>query len=155
MIAARSAPRSEPANSHDLRPHGKAALRPVRRIVRQADPAVIDEAGEPIPAAQHIVDRLGDRGCVRRDPGGWYFPKGPYHDHDLASTRSRKPIIFPSNELLAVISFELTDSKMSSCDLLEMLQKCIIHGSATQRANNRKSLCRSLLRYNDAKAGRY
>jgi len=66
MMAAWSAPRSEPANSQDLRP--KAAQRALCRIIGQADSPVIDEAGEPVPAAQHVVDGLGDRGRVRQ-PG--------------------------------------------------------------------------------------
>ena len=51
-----------------LAAEGKAAQRALRRIVCQADPSVIDEASEPIPAAQHVIDRLGDRGRVRQ-PG--------------------------------------------------------------------------------------
>jgi hypothetical protein len=38
IVAARSAPRSEPAKSHDLRALG--------RVVREADPAVVDESRE-------------------------------------------------------------------------------------------------------------
>ena len=32
------------------------------RIVCEADPAIVDEAGEPIPAPEHVVDRRGNRG---------------------------------------------------------------------------------------------
>ena len=35
------------------------------RIIRQADPAVVDKAGEPVPAPQHVVDRLDHRGRAR------------------------------------------------------------------------------------------
>src|SRR6516225_2085972 len=36
------------------------------RIVREADPAIVDEADKPIPAPEHVVDRLGDRGRARQ-----------------------------------------------------------------------------------------
>lgn len=47
-----------------LAAESKAAQRALRRIVCQTDPPVIDEASEPVPAAQHVVDGLGDRGRV-------------------------------------------------------------------------------------------
>src|SRR6266545_1516739 len=34
-------------------------------IVREADPAVFDEAGKSVPTLEHVVDRLGDRGRAR------------------------------------------------------------------------------------------
>lgn len=46
----------------------KAAQRALCRIVREADPAVIKEAREGVPALEHVVDRLGDR-CRARQPG--------------------------------------------------------------------------------------
>lgn len=63
MTAARSAPRSDPANSQDLRP--KAAQGSFGCVVGHANPAIVDEAGEPVPTLEHIVDRLGDRGRAR------------------------------------------------------------------------------------------
>lgn len=72
MKAARSPPRSEPAKSHDFRPRLPAkrdtAQRPLRGIVRQADPAVFDEPGEGGPALglEHVVDRFGDRVVLRQ-----------------------------------------------------------------------------------------
>jgi len=45
-----------------LAAEGKAAQGSFSCVVGQADPAVVDEAGEPIPTLEHIVDRLGDRG---------------------------------------------------------------------------------------------
>ena len=51
MAAARSAPRSEPAKSHDFAAQGQAAQRALGRVVRQADPAVVEEAGEAGPSA--------------------------------------------------------------------------------------------------------
>lgn len=56
MAAARSAPRSEPAG---LATEGKASQRPLSRVTGQADPAIIEEGSEAIPALQHVVDRLG------------------------------------------------------------------------------------------------
>lgn len=44
----------------------KAAQRAFSRIVGQTDPTILDEASEPIPAAQHIIDRFRDRGCARQ-----------------------------------------------------------------------------------------
>jgi len=35
-------------------------------IVREADPAVFDESGKPVPTLEHVVDRLGDRGRARQ-----------------------------------------------------------------------------------------
>src|SRR5579859_1241039 len=43
-----------------LAAQGKAAQRTLRRIVCQADSSIFDEARESIPAAQHVVDWLGD-----------------------------------------------------------------------------------------------
>jgi hypothetical protein len=60
MAAARSAPRSEPANSHD-----KSSKSTLGRIVREADPAIFDKAGKSVPAPEHIIDRLDDRGRAR------------------------------------------------------------------------------------------
>jgi hypothetical protein len=53
ITAARSPPRSEPANSHDLR-------RPLGGVVGEADPSVFEEAREGGPALEHVIHRLGD-----------------------------------------------------------------------------------------------
>ena len=45
---------------------GKAAQGSFGCVVGQADPAVVDEAGEAVPSLEHIVDRLGDRGRARQ-----------------------------------------------------------------------------------------
>ena len=45
-----------------------AAKRPLRGIVREADLTVVEEAGEALPAFQHVVHRLG-HGGVPREPG--------------------------------------------------------------------------------------
>src|SRR5262245_22336383 len=66
MMAARSAPRSEPANSHEFVSESEAAQRAFRCIVRETDAPVVDEAGEPLPTAQHVVDRSSHRGCARQ-----------------------------------------------------------------------------------------
>src|SRR4051794_19532469 len=66
MAAARSAPRSEPAKSHDFLPQRKSSKSTLGCIVREADPAVFDEAGKPVPTLEHVVDRLGDRGRARQ-----------------------------------------------------------------------------------------
>ena len=39
----------------------KAPERPLRRVVAETDPPVVEEAGEGRQALQHVVDRLGDR----------------------------------------------------------------------------------------------
>ena len=49
-----------------LSAESKAAQRPFGGIVRQADAAVVEEAGEAVPALQHVVDRLGDRELARQ-----------------------------------------------------------------------------------------
>ncbi len=51
-----------------LAPKGHAAQRPFGGIVRETDPAVGEEAGERVPAAQHVVDGFGNV-MVARDPG--------------------------------------------------------------------------------------
>lgn len=61
MMAARSAPRSEPGEQPGLAAENKAAQRALRRIVCQAHPPFLDEPIEPILAAQHVIDWLGDR----------------------------------------------------------------------------------------------
>ena len=35
-------------------------------IVREADPAVFNESGKPVPTLEHVVDRLCDRGRARQ-----------------------------------------------------------------------------------------
>ena len=52
----------EPGFSAKCKP-SKGAL---GRIVREADPAIVDEADKPIPAPEYVVDRLGDRGRARQ-----------------------------------------------------------------------------------------
>ena len=37
-------------------------------IIRQADAAVVEEAGEQLPAPQHVIHRLGHRGVFRQLP---------------------------------------------------------------------------------------
>ena len=44
---------------------GETAQGPFSSVVRQANPAVFEEAGEGTPALQHVVDRLGDRSMTR------------------------------------------------------------------------------------------
>lgn len=51
-----------------LAPESDAAQSPFGGIVRNADPAVIEEAGERGPATEHVVDRLGEI-VVAREPG--------------------------------------------------------------------------------------
>lgn len=43
-----------------LPPERHAAERPLGGVVRDADPAIVEEAGERIPAAQHVVDGFGE-----------------------------------------------------------------------------------------------
>ena len=60
MIAARSRPRSEPANSNDFRPR---AMPRSAGIIGQADSPVIEESGEGLDPLQHVVHGLGDLVC--------------------------------------------------------------------------------------------
>jgi hypothetical protein len=59
ITAARPPPRLEPQNSQDYRPrampHGSFG-----GVIRQADAAVVEEAGERAPAREHLVHCLGD-----------------------------------------------------------------------------------------------
>src|SRR6266567_5860862 len=45
---------------------GRARKSTLGFIVRDADPAIFDEAGKPVPTLEHVVDRLGDRGRARQ-----------------------------------------------------------------------------------------
>jgi hypothetical protein len=64
MTAARSAPRSDPANNHDFRPSAKSREQGAFRgvVVAEADAAVFKEANEGRPTCEHVVDRRCDRG---------------------------------------------------------------------------------------------
>ena len=65
MSAARSPPRSEPANSQALRPRAMPRrARSAALLVRQMRPS-LEEAREGIPALQHVVHGLGDVGMPR------------------------------------------------------------------------------------------
>src|SRR5205823_11630591 len=55
ITAARSPPRSEPQNHHAL-----------GGIVRQADAAIVKEAGKCAPELEHVVHGLGDIVCCAR-----------------------------------------------------------------------------------------
>jgi hypothetical protein len=56
IAAARSAPRSKPANSHGLRPRAKPRIAHSAALF-QADAAILQEAGQPLSAPQHVVDQ--------------------------------------------------------------------------------------------------
>src|SRR6478609_9992788 len=49
-----------------LSPQRKSSKSTLGCIVREADPAIFDEAGKPVPTLEHVVDRLGDRGRTRQ-----------------------------------------------------------------------------------------
>src|SRR3979490_2947700 len=49
-----------------LSPQCKSSKSALSCIVREADPAIFDEAGKPVPTLEHVVDRLGDRGRARQ-----------------------------------------------------------------------------------------
>src|SRR5262245_62869556 len=64
ITAARSPPRSEPANSHDLRPRAMPrSSRSAALLVRQTRP--VEEAREGGPALEHIIHRPGNLGVPR------------------------------------------------------------------------------------------
>jgi hypothetical protein len=56
MTAARSAPRSDPANNHDFRPSAKSREQGAFRgvVVAEADAAVFKEANEGRPTCEHV-----------------------------------------------------------------------------------------------------
>ncbi len=58
IAAARSPPRSEPANNQLLAAEGYATQRSLCGVVGQADPSVIEEPAERWPTLEHVVDRL-------------------------------------------------------------------------------------------------
>ncbi len=57
--------RSEPANKHALLPRVKRAGT-LRGIGLQADPSIMDEAGEAVPPLKQVVDRLDKVGRTRQ-----------------------------------------------------------------------------------------
>ncbi|WP_262503599.1 hypothetical protein [Sphingobium xenophagum] len=59
MKAVRWPPRFEPAKSHDFLPRGYASKRPFRRVVRQADVAIVEEGREGGPCLEHVIHGLG------------------------------------------------------------------------------------------------
>ena len=65
ITAARSPPRSDPANSQALRPIATphSAL---RSVVAEAYAAVVEEAGECRPALEHVIYGLGGLGVARQ-----------------------------------------------------------------------------------------
>lgn len=60
MTASRSASRSEPAKSPDFLPSANRRSTRSAALLVQAEPPVVDEVRERVPAPQHVVDRLGD-----------------------------------------------------------------------------------------------
>ena len=66
MTAARSAPRSDPANSHGFLPRAKPRRARITAALfeRQILP-IVKEASEGLPARQHVVDRLSNRDVSR------------------------------------------------------------------------------------------
>lgn len=57
-----------PAEQPCFSPESDAAQRSLGRIVGQADSAVIEEAGERLPAREHVLERLG-HGIMARESG--------------------------------------------------------------------------------------
>jgi hypothetical protein len=60
ITAARSPPRSEPANSPRLAPERDASQHALGRVVGDADPIIVEKQLEGVPATEHVVYRLGD-----------------------------------------------------------------------------------------------
>jgi hypothetical protein len=60
-MAARSPPLSEPRNRKFLRVTAYSSQQPLRQIVVDAEPAVVDIAGQGIPAAQPILQCFAQR----------------------------------------------------------------------------------------------
>ncbi len=56
------------AEQTGLAVQGDAAQSAFSRVVRQADPAILKQAGEGWPAGEHVVHGLGDR-VMAREPG--------------------------------------------------------------------------------------
>src|ERR1041385_7638312 len=80
IAAARSPPRSEPANSHDLRP--SAMPRNARSAALLLRQAIIEETGEGRPALQHIIHGFGGLGMARET--------GPFGAHPFFETMDER-----------------------------------------------------------------
>src|SRR3977135_2342722 len=55
----------------------------------------------------------------------------------------------------AVAALEPAHGEMTSSHVLKVLDERVVHGGAAECADDRKSLCRDLLRHHNAKAGRH
>ena len=62
----------------------------------------------------------------------------PFRDPDEGARTQRK-------QIFAVLSFKSSDGKVASRDRLEVVDKCIVDGSASERADDRDGLRGSLL----------
>jgi len=56
-----------------------------------------------------------------------------------------KALVHIENKIFAVLSFKSSDGKVASSDRLEVVDKCIVDGSTSKRAEDRDSLRGSLL----------
>ena len=70
IAAARSPPRSEPANSHARRPRAIPRRARSAALFDRQIAAVVEKAGEGGPAFEHVIECLGDVG-VTRQPGAF------------------------------------------------------------------------------------
>src|SRR3954468_23835394 len=87
MAAARSPPRSEPANSQDLRP----IQRSLGRVVVEGQPSIIEAADESGPARPHVAEGGGELGFARQFGPGLIGPGG-----QPRRNRFRSPVAFSS-----------------------------------------------------------
>ena len=69
------------------------------------------------------------------------------------SVLASEPLIFGPDHVLAIHAFEPADSEMPPRHILEMLDKRIVHGSPTERADDRDGLSSDLLRHHQTEAG--
>jgi len=63
---------------------GDTPERPLGRVIGQADAAVVEEAGEQLPAPEHIVHGLGHRGMARQLPALGLHPVLEFGQHRRA-----------------------------------------------------------------------
>ena len=67
--------------------------------------------------------------------------------------RAAKLVISRFYNIFAVTPFQSSHGEMRSRNLLKVVDECVIHRCAAERADDRHSLCRELLSDNNTKTG--
>src|SRR6516164_11585633 len=114
MTAARSPPRSEPANSHDLRP--SAMPRSSRSgIVGETNLPIAEKACKGGPALEHVVHRLGHLRMARE-----FGAFGPHLGFEVCNQRCD----LTAAHSQTFVGGEATDLALDIKDRIDALDRC-------------------------------